>query len=48
MTKPKSDKCPICNSQADGLDDIHCQIHWEAESSKVWWEMIKRLEAVKP
>ena len=38
-------ECVICgcNEPANGLDDEHCQIHWEAYCSEEWWETIAKL-----
>lgn len=35
-------KCPKCNAPADGLDDIHCQMHWEELCNQGWWEMMEQ------
>jgi hypothetical protein len=36
--EPKSPvTCPVCGKPADGLDDEHCQEHWEALCSEAWW-----------
>ena len=32
--------CEKCNAPADGLDDIHCQEHWEQVCSDAWYEQI--------
>jgi hypothetical protein len=30
-----------CDEPADGLDDVHCQEHWEALSDAMWWEQVR-------
>jgi hypothetical protein len=34
---PRRVECPVCGEPADGLDDEHCQKHWEALCSDAWW-----------
>lgn len=35
--------CPECGKPADGLDDEHCQEHWEALCDKAWWDEVEAL-----
>lgn len=37
-------QCTKCTEPADGLDDEHCQLHWEELCAKGWWEMINHIQ----
>ena len=33
-------KCLRCDEEADGLDDKHCQLHWEEVADEGFWEFV--------
>lgn len=33
-------KCLRCDEEADGLDDKHCQLHWEEVADEGFWEYV--------
>lgn len=37
---PQVKQCAKCTEPADGLDNQHCQLHWEELCAKSFWEMI--------
>jgi hypothetical protein len=38
-------QCLLCSNPADGLDDEHCQDHWEEICNNGFWEMIQKMES---
>lgn len=39
--------CELCDLPADGLDQIHCQVHWEQECDESWEVMLEVAYGVK-
>lgn len=35
--------CEFCELPADGLDQIHCQLHWEEVCSYGFWKQIQEM-----